>query len=66
LGLGINIHFTENQFLHEIFYFGNKVLPPLVTVKPSKLQRALMSAIAFKARTIQRKKNRDKRSAMAS
>lgn len=63
LGPGINIHLAENQLLREIFHLGNKVLPPLVTVKTSKLERTLMNAAAFKARTIQRNKNRDKRSA---
>ncbi|EFN65230.1 Interferon-related developmental regulator 1 [Camponotus floridanus] len=62
LGPGINIHLAENQLLREIFHLGNKVLPPLVTVKTSKLERTLMNAAAFKARTIQRNKSRDKRS----
>lgn len=39
LGPGINIHLAENQLLREIFHLGNKVLPPLVTVKTSKLER---------------------------
>ncbi|XP_071638614.1 interferon-related developmental regulator 1-like isoform X2 [Temnothorax longispinosus] len=63
LGPGINIHLAENQLLREIFHLGNKVLPPPITIKTSKLERTLMNAAAFKARTIQRNKNRDKRSA---
>ncbi|KYN37802.1 Interferon-related developmental regulator 1 [Trachymyrmex septentrionalis] len=63
LGTGINFHLAENQLLREIFHLGNKVLPPPVTIKTSKLERTLMNAAAFKARTIQRNKNRDKRSA---
>lgn len=64
LGPGINIHLAENQLLREIFHLGNKVLPtPHHIQKTSKLERTLMNAAAFKARTIQRNKNRDKRSA---
>ncbi|XP_011881250.1 PREDICTED: interferon-related developmental regulator 2 [Vollenhovia emeryi] len=63
LGPGINIQLAENQLLREIFHLGNKVLPPPITIKTSKLERTLMNAAAFKARTIQRNKSRDKRSA---
>ncbi|EZA59487.1 hypothetical protein DMN91_010472 [Ooceraea biroi] len=63
LGPGINIHLAENQLLREIFHLGNKVLPIPSVQKTSKLERTLMNAAAFKARTIQRNKNRDKRSA---
>lgn len=63
LGPGINIHLAENQLLREIFHLGNKVLPIPSNQKTSKLERTLMNAAAFKARTIQRNKNRDKRSA---
>lgn len=63
LGPGINIHLAENQLLREIFHLGNKVVPVLTTQKTSKLERVLMNAAAFKARTILRNKNRDKRSA---
>ncbi|XP_012270780.1 interferon-related developmental regulator 1 [Orussus abietinus] len=63
LGPGINIHLSENQLLREIFNLGNKVLPLQPTQKTTKLERTLMNAAAFKARTILRNKNRDKRSA---
>ncbi|XP_043602405.1 interferon-related developmental regulator 2 [Bombus pyrosoma] len=63
LGPGINIHLAENQLLREIFHLGNKVLPIPSNQKTTKLERTLMNAAAFKARTIQRNKNRDKRSA---
>ncbi|CAK9817839.1 Interferon-related developmental regulator 1 [Anthophora plagiata] len=63
LGPGINIHLAENQLLREIFHLGDKVLPIPLSQKTSKLERTLMNAAAFKARTIQRNKNRDKRSA---
>lgn len=39
LGPGINIHLAENQLLREIFHLGNKVLPPPITIKTSKLER---------------------------
>ncbi|KAG7214069.1 hypothetical protein KM043_001434 [Ampulex compressa] len=63
LGPGINIHLAENLLLREIFHLGNKVLPLPMAQKTSKLERTLMNAAAFKARTILRNKNRDKRSA---
>lgn len=63
LGPGINIHLAENQLLREIFHLGHKVLPVNPTQKTTKLERTLMNAAAFKARTILRNKNRDKRSA---
>ncbi|XP_076220825.1 interferon-related developmental regulator 1-like isoform X2 [Nomia melanderi] len=63
LGPGINIHLADNQLLREIFHLGNKVLPVKLNQKTTKLERTLMNAAAFKARTIQRNKNRDKRSA---
>ncbi|KAK9301796.1 hypothetical protein QLX08_005990 [Tetragonisca angustula] len=63
LGPGINIHLAENHLLREIFHLGNKVLPISLNQKTTKLERTLMNAAAFKARTIQRNKNRDKRSA---
>ncbi|KAI4503837.1 hypothetical protein M0802_001240 [Mischocyttarus mexicanus] len=62
LGPGINIHLAENQLLREIFDLGNKVLP-IPSQKTTKLERTLMNAAAFKARTILRNKTRDKRSA---
>ncbi|XP_051161811.1 interferon-related developmental regulator 2 [Leptopilina boulardi] len=63
LGPGINIHLSENQLLREIFHLGNRVLPLPTTQKTTKLEKTLMNAAAFKARTILRSKNRDKRSA---
>lgn len=61
LGPGINIHLAENQLLREIFNLGNKVLPVPSSQKTTKLERTLMNAAAFKARTILRNKTRDKR-----
>ncbi|XP_011307491.1 interferon-related developmental regulator 2 [Fopius arisanus] len=62
LGPGINIHLAENLLLREIFHLGNRAVP-MSSHKSTKRERTLMNAAAFKARTIQRNKNRDKRSA---
>ncbi|XP_033223570.1 interferon-related developmental regulator 1 [Belonocnema kinseyi] len=62
LGPGINIQLSENHLLREIFHLGNRVLPMDPNQKTSKLEKTLMNAAAFKARTLIRSKNRDKRS----
>ncbi|XP_008557015.1 interferon-related developmental regulator 2 [Microplitis demolitor] len=64
LGPGINIHLAENILLREIFHLG-EAIPATATQKTSKLQKTLMNAAAFKARTILRNKTRDKRSVLA-
>ncbi|XP_046388812.1 interferon-related developmental regulator 2 [Ischnura elegans] len=66
LGPGMNLHLTENYLVREIFELGERVsLLNGAVYKASKLERHLMNAAAFKARTILRSKNRDKRSATA-
>lgn len=66
LGPGMNLHLTENYLVREIFKLGERVsLLNGAVYKASKLERHLMNAAAFKARTILRSKNRDKRSAAA-
>ncbi|XP_034951230.1 interferon-related developmental regulator 1 [Chelonus insularis] len=65
LGSGINIHLAENLLLRDIFHLGNTV-PVTAFQKTSKLERTLMNAAAFKARTILRNKTRDKRSVAMS
>ncbi|XP_018321148.1 interferon-related developmental regulator 1 [Agrilus planipennis] len=63
LGPGLNIHLAENELLREIFELGDRIIVGEVPLKKSnKLERHLMNAAAFKARTISRAKNRDKRS----
>lgn len=66
LGSGLNLHLAENELLREVFQLGPRIL---ITeghiVKQSKLERHLMNAANFKARTISRSKNRDKRSVAA-
>ncbi|XP_048512853.1 interferon-related developmental regulator 2 isoform X2 [Athalia rosae] len=64
LGSGLNIHLAENKLLREIFALGERVLTPQSAQRRSnKHERSLLNAAAFKARTRQRNKNRDKRSA---
>ncbi|XP_014211698.1 interferon-related developmental regulator 2 [Copidosoma floridanum] len=63
LGPGINVHLADNFLLRKIFHLGDKVIEPVAASrKTSKLKRT-MNAAAFKARTVQRSKARDKRSA---
>lgn len=65
LGSGMNLHLTENDLVREIFELGERVSPLNAAAnKQSKLERHLMNAAAFKARTISRSKNRDKRSSV--
>lgn len=62
LGSGLNTHLAENELLRDIFELGDKVvIGEVPTSKTSKLERNLVNAAAFKARTISRGKNRDKR-----
>lgn len=63
LGPGINIHLTENELLRDIFQLGNRLMiADSLALKQSKQERHQINAAAFKARTITRGKNRDKRS----
>lgn len=66
IGPGITTHLAENDFLRDIFQLGSKnvQLNGIPPNKQSKLERHLVNAAAFKARTLSRKKNRDKRSAI--
>lgn len=65
LGSGMNLHLTENDLVREIFELGERISPLNAALhKQTKLERHLMNAAAFKARTISRSKNRDKRSSV--
>ena len=67
LGSGMNIHLLENEFLREIFGMGVRVDASQVTIKKlSKNEKRAIQAASFKARTITRGKNRDKRSAVVN
>uniref|UniRef100_A0A182Q0M7 Interferon-related developmental regulator N-terminal domain-containing protein n=1 Tax=Anopheles farauti TaxID=69004 RepID=A0A182Q0M7_9DIPT len=62
LGFGMNVHLAENVFVREVFQLGPKVDEPERLRKTVKAEQRFINAAAFKARTISRGKNRDKRS----
>uniref|UniRef100_A0A1A9UH50 IFRD_C domain-containing protein n=1 Tax=Glossina austeni TaxID=7395 RepID=A0A1A9UH50_GLOAU len=66
MGPGMTNQLQENDFIRDIFGLGSKVntMNGSAKSKASKLERHLLNAAAFKARTISRGKNRDKRSAV--
>nr|CAG4644185.1 EOG090X0ARF [Lepidurus arcticus] len=65
LGSGMNLHLTENEFLRDIFGLGSPlVVGEGVVSKIPKSTRNYMNMAAFKARSVARSKNRDKRVAM--
>ncbi|XP_039291475.1 interferon-related developmental regulator 2 [Nilaparvata lugens] len=65
LGSGMNLHLVENDLLRDILQLGERISPlNLSAHKQSKLERHLMNAANFKARSISRAKNRDKRTAV--
>lgn len=65
LGSGMNIHLLENDFIRDIFQMGIRVDASQVTLKKmSKNEKRAIQAASFKARTITRGKNRDKRTAV--
>jgi hypothetical protein len=61
---GTNIHLVENEFIRDVMQLGRKLdVTELATNKKmSKNEKRLLNAATFKARTITRGKNRDKRS----
>nr|XP_015838666.1 PREDICTED: interferon-related developmental regulator 2 isoform X1 [Tribolium castaneum] len=67
LGPGINIHLGENDLLRDIFEITAPIVQPHDTPAHAqqhmeRCRKRLLNAAAFKARTISRAKNRDKRS----
>ncbi|XP_030240336.1 interferon-related developmental regulator 2 [Drosophila navojoa] len=68
MGPGMTSQLQENEFIRDIFQLGprpnNMGINGNAKVKQSKLERHLVNAAAFKARSITRGKNRDKRSAV--
>lgn len=65
LGTGMNIHLMENEFLRDVFNMQERL--PEVTqanAQVSKNEKRALQQANFKARTINRGKNRDKRSAV--
>jgi len=66
LGSGMNLHLNCNHMLREVFELGTP-LPAFdasTSQRPSKTERNAANQLAFKARTVSRNKNRDKRSAV--
>nr|XP_016945325.1 interferon-related developmental regulator 2 [Drosophila suzukii] len=70
MGPGMTSQLQENEFIRDIFQLGarptNTGINGNAKVKQSKLERHLVNAAAFKARSITRGKNRDKRSAVVT
>lgn len=66
MGPGMTSHLSENDFMRDVLQLGNKVVLPAGTAinKQTKLERHLINAAAFKARTLTRSRNRDKRTAV--
>nr|CAG4641925.1 EOG090X0ARF [Eurycercus lamellatus] len=66
LGSGMNLHLAQNDLLRDIFNLGGALLDDGTssTVKVKKIERHHMNMAAFKARSLARGKNRDKRSAV--
>lgn len=63
IGPGITTHLTENELVRDILQLGPRIMNPnnVSVQKQTKLERHLINAAAFKARTLTLKKNRDKR-----
>ncbi|XP_017130297.1 interferon-related developmental regulator 1 [Drosophila elegans] len=70
MGPGMTSQLQENEFIRDIFQLGSRPTNTGINgnakVKQSKLERHLVNAAAFKARSITRGKNRDKRSAVVT
>ena len=66
LGSGMNLHLAQNELVREIFGLGAPLLhdDPGNLNKIKKVERHHMNMITFKARTLARGKNRDKRTAV--
>lgn len=67
LGSGTGIHLSCNDYLREVFDMGPSIDASQVTLqKLSKNEKRAIQSASFKARTISRGKNRDKRSAVVN
>jgi len=66
LGSGMNLHLNCNYMLREVFELGAPLpaFDAATSQRPSKTERNAANQLAFKARTVSRNKNRDKRSAV--
>jgi len=66
LGSGMNLHLAQNELVREIFGLGAPLLQDDAANlnKVKKVERHHMNMVTFKARTLARGKNRDKRTAV--
>lgn len=65
LGSGMHFHLFENDLLRDVFQMGVRLDASQITVaKLSKSEKRAIQAASFKARTLTRGKNRDKRNAV--
>ena len=65
LNSGLNIHLIGNDFIRDVLQLGGKIDPNQNVIKKmGKMEKRALNAATFKARTITRGKNRDKRSAV--
>lgn len=67
LGSGMSIHLLDNDFLRDVFEMGVRLDASQMTSKNlNKSEKRALQAASFKARTLTRGKNRDKRSAVVN
>lgn len=66
LGSGMNFHLAQNELVREIFGFGSALLEDDAAnqSKVKKVERHHMNMAAFKARSLARGKNRDRKTAV--
>lgn len=62
----MNLHLAQNDLIREIFGLGAPLLDDGSSARPKvkKVERHYMNMAAFKARSLARGKNRDKRTAV--
>lgn len=67
LGSGMNYHLFENDLLRDVFQMGVRLDATQISMtKLTKSEKRAIQAASFKARTLTRGKNRDKRSAVVN
>lgn len=67
LGSGMNFHLYENDLMRDVFGMGERLdSTQISSVKLSKTEKKAIQAASFKARTLTRGRNRDKRSAVVN
>lgn len=67
LGSGMNFHLYENDLMRDVFGMGERLdSTQISSIKLSKTEKKAIQAASFKARTLTRGRNRDKRSAVVN